>query len=63
MNLLDDAFGGMPGEPARLDYIIREHEKLERRFAALAELLLANKVLSRDEFELLKADQLSDQPR
>lgn len=30
---------GMMGEPARLDHLIREHEKLEAKFNRLMELL------------------------
>ena len=47
----------VPGEPERLDYIIREHEKLERRFAALADLLVEKQILSRDEVDRLKSEE------
>ena len=40
---------GMPGEPQRLDYIIKEHEKLQRRFTALVDLLFEKKLISHDE--------------
>ena len=55
MNPLD--LIGLPGEPARLDYTIREHEKLKRKFAALIDLLREKKVLSPDETARFKADE------
>jgi hypothetical protein len=42
---------GTMGESARLDYVIREHEKLQRQVAALAELLIAKRVASREEIQ------------
>ena len=41
----------MMGEPQRLDYVIREHEKLERKVDALIELLVSKELLTRSEIE------------
>ena len=38
----------MMGEPRRLDYIIREHEKLRQQVEALTALLVENGVVSAD---------------
>lgn len=55
MNPLD--LLSLPGEPARLDYAIKEHEKLKRKFAALIDLLREKKVLSPDETARFKVDE------
>ena len=47
----------VPGEPARLDYVIREHEKLLRKFSALIDLLREKQVLSPDEVARFKAEE------
>ena len=59
MSLLD-AFRTPVTEGPRLDHVIREHEKLGRRFNALVELLVEKKVLTRDEVARLRADQSND---
>ena len=55
MNPLD--LIGLPDEAGRLDYTVREHEKLKRKFAALIDLLREKKVLSPDETARSKADE------
>ena len=47
---------GMMGEPARLDYLIREHEKLEAKFRRLAELLTSKGLITREERMSLEVD-------
>ena len=61
MSLLDETiWGGIPGESDRLDHIIKEHEKLERRFAALVQLLADKQVLSPDDVEHLRRERATD---
>jgi len=60
MSLLD-AFLTPVTEAPRLDYVIREHEKLERKFNALVELLFEKKVLTRDEVAQLRADRSNEE--
>jgi hypothetical protein len=45
MSILD---AWLMGEPRRLDYVIREHEKLRRQVETLTELLVARGVIPRD---------------
>ena len=52
-----DAMLNLPGEPARLDYLVKEHEKLHRKFSALIDLLREKKVLSPDEVARFKAEE------
>ncbi len=60
MSLLD-AFLTPVTEAPRLDHAIREHERLERRFNMLVELLFEKKVLTRDEVARLRADLSNEQ--
>ena len=55
MNPLD--MFALPGEPARLDYSIREHEQLKRKFDKLVDLLREKQVLSPDEVARFKRDE------
>ena len=45
MNDVFDVFA-LPGEPARLDYIIREHEKLKQQVEILTALLVAKGIMT-----------------
>jgi hypothetical protein len=47
----------LPGEPARLDYLVKEHEKLRGKFSALIDLLREKQVLSPDEVARFKAEE------
>lgn len=49
MSVIDDLFRTSVGEPARLDYIIREHDKLKKRVEALEYFLISKGLLTRDE--------------
>jgi hypothetical protein len=50
MSILNDMLNtGLMGEPQRLDYIIREHEKLQARVTRLEELLLSKGVITEGE--------------
>jgi hypothetical protein len=50
MSILDEVFNaGMMGEPERLDFIIREHQKLEVRVARLEELLRSKGIITDEE--------------
>jgi hypothetical protein len=44
------------GEPARLDYIIREHEKLEARVESLVNLLRSKGLITDEEVSELTAN-------
>jgi hypothetical protein len=58
MSILNDMlnFGGM-GEPHRLDYVIREHEKLQARVIRLEELLLAKGLITEREKSTLDSQE------
>ena len=57
MNLWD-ALTTTP-EMERLDYVIREYEKLDRRFAALITLLLEKGLITHDEAVRLRTEDPS----
>ena len=46
---LTDLLNNPLTEVPRLDYAIREHDKLERRFSALIDLLVEKKLITHDE--------------
>jgi hypothetical protein len=60
MSILNDMLniGGM-GEPQRLDYVIREHEKLQARVIRLEELLLAKGLITEGEKSALESQEVS----
>jgi hypothetical protein len=50
MSVLNDLLNtGLMGEPQRLDYVIREHERLQRRVSDLEELLKSKGIISDEE--------------
>jgi hypothetical protein len=50
MAVLNDLLNvGMMGEPQRLDYVIREHERLRRRVAELEQLLRSKGILTAED--------------
>ena len=52
MSILNDLLNVRTmGESARLDYVIREHEKLKVQFDALTELLVSSNLITREELD------------
>ena len=47
----------LPGETARLDHMVKAHERLRRKFSALIDLLRSKQVLSPDEVARFKAEE------
>ena len=64
MAILSDMLNmGMMGEPARLDHVIREHERLEAKFNRLAELLTSKGLITKEERLALESQETSDTGR
>ena len=56
MSILNDMLNmGMMGEPGRVDYVIREYEKLEARLTRLEGLLLAKGLITNAEQSALQS--------
>jgi len=48
------------GDSTRIDYIIREHEKLSRQVRALSQVLKEKGLLTQDEFARVMAELTSE---
>ena len=46
---MKDFLDGSRGEHGRIDWLVDEHEKLERRYQALVDLFISRQVISRND--------------